>query len=452
MYKLGYLLIGLLIIGCTTAKQNTSTDGVNTEANNDNTKTKRDSIKDKIDDYFKEDYDKLKTGINYSSIKTLLVHRKNWELSEAAMKLNGNDTLIFSFDEITSDLGNYYFTIIHCNADWTKSDLLESEYMDGFFQDFISNFKYSFNTLEQFIHYEVQLPNKNIKLTKSGNYIFKVYNDNNPDDVVLTKRFMVYENVITTEAQIVRPTILDDRDDKQEVDFNLDIGELVVNNIYDDIKVSIRQNNRWDNEITDLKPRFIRGSIINYDYNKENVFNGTNEYRFLNIKSLRYRGQKVKSILVENKQTYVELFPEEKRTYKNYLNYEDLNGNYIIRIQTGVDSRAEADYAYVKFSIKSHEEQGGEVYIIGGLTNYQIDENFKLTYNESNQAYEGTFLLKQGYYDYHYAMVKNGKTDVPFFEGNHFEAINNYTITTYLRDPQFGYDRIIGYFNVLSNR
>lgn len=450
MLKLIILLIlPALLIACSTSKANNQKKDKN-EATEQ--LSRKDSIKQKIEDYFKEDYDVLKTEVLMDDIKTPLAHRKNWELSDATMQLNSNDTLIFSFDQLTSDLGNYYYTIIHCNADWTKSDLLESEYIDGFFQDFISNFKYSFNTLQNYIHYEVSIPNRNIKLTKSGNYILKVYDDNNPDDIVLTKRFIVYENIIKTNVEVIRPTILDDRNYKQEVDINLDIGDMVINNIYTDVKVTIRQNGRWDNTISDLKPQFIRGSIINYDYNKENVFNGLNEYRFLNLKSLRYRGQKIKSIVVDKKQTYVELFTEKRRTYKNYLNYEDLNGSFLIKIQEGIDSRVESDYAYVKFSIESPGKMDGDIYLLGGLTNYQINDKFKLTYNETNQAYEGTFLLKQGYYDYHYVWSKNGSIDIPKFEGNHFETVNNYTITTYVRDQKQDYDRIIGHINFLSNQ
>ncbi len=450
MIRIPFIAFILLLFSCETTKQTTDKEPNNTKDN------LNDSIPSKTvdtDDYFDEGYNTLNTEIFYDEIKTVLAHKKNWDLSESTMMLNGNDTLVFSFDELTSDLGSYYYTIMHCNADWTKSDLIESEYIDGFFQDFISNFKYSFNTLTQYIHYQVEIPNKNMKPTKSGNYIFKVYNDNNPDDVVLTKRFMIYENIIETEAIANRPSIIDDRDDKQEIDFSINIGEMVVNNLYTDLKVVVMQNNRWDNAITDLKPLFIRGGLLNYDYNKENVFNGLNEYRFLNTRTLRYRGQKVKLIEQENKSTNVFLFKEEKRTYKNHITYQDLNGGFKINIQEGIDSRVEADYANVYFSIESPTpDLNGDVYVFGGISNYNFEDRFKMRYNSATKAFECNTLLKQGYYDYHYLVKRpGGEVDIPFFEGNHFETINNYTIITYLRDQKQDYDRIIGYHSFMSN-
>jgi hypothetical protein len=441
------LLTASLLFSCS------GTKNVNSNTKYENTATAGTVKEEKENPYFDEDYLVYTNKTYFNSIKTVLAYNRGFELSDPAMQLNGRDTLVFSFDELTSDLGSYYYTLIHCESDWKKSDLLETEYLDGFFQEFISSYSYSFNTLQQYIHYKVQIPNKNLRPTKSGNYIFKVYQNNNPDDVVLTKRFIVYENIIKIEPTVIRPTILDDRDYKQEIDFNIDLGNLVVNNIQNDIKVVLMQNNRWDNAVTSLTPLFVRGNYLIYDYNKENVFDGGNEYRFLNIKSIRYRGQKVKNILVENKQTYIDLFTEQKRTYKNYMNYQDLNGKYIVKIQEGINSDIEADYASVHFSFAfDHKETSGDFYVFGGISDYQFKDNFKLIYDEAKQVYETTVMLKQGYYDYHYVLKKNnGKSDVTAIEGNHFETDNAYTIITYVRDQKSDYDRIIGYHNFLSH-
>lgn len=451
MFLKNFLFVSLVatLTACTgTQNISDTTENKNTSTNETETSKKE----EKQSDYFDEDYLVYNNKTYYKSIKTVLAYNEGFELSDPAMQLNGRDTMVFSFDDLTSNLGSYYYTLIHCDENWQKSDLLETEYIDGFFQDFISSYSYSFNTLQQYIHYKVKIPNKNMKPTKSGNYIFKVYNNNSPEDVVLTKRFIVYENIIKTEPKVIRPTILDDRDYKQEVDFNLDLGSLVVNNIYDDIKVVLMQNNRWDNAVTNLTPLFVRGNYLIYDYNKENVFDGGNEFRFLDIKNVRYRGQKVKSIAVENKQTYIDLFTEQKRTYKNYMNYQDLNGKYIVKIQSGVNSDIEADYAWVHFSFAfDHKENAGDFYVFGGISDYQFKDDFKLIYNEAKQIYETTVLLKQGYYDYCYMLKRNdGKSDITAIEGNHFETDNAYTIITYVKDQKFGYDRIIGYHNFLS--
>ena len=45
-----------------------------------------------------------------------------------------------SFDDIDGDVKQYSITFVHCNADWTPSDLMISEYLNGFFELNILNF------------------------------------------------------------------------------------------------------------------------------------------------------------------------------------------------------------------------------------------------------------------------------------------------------------------------
>ena len=433
-----YLML-LLAFSCTTKKT--------VESKTD--EPKKISTIEKVKDLTQEEENVVMENKNYQkSIKTILVHKKGWELSNSAMELNSKDILQFSFDEIGSDLGDYYYTLIHCTHDWKKSDILESDYMDGFFQEYISNFKYSFNTITPYIHYVVEVPNKNMKLTKSGNYIFKVYKNNNADEVVFTQRFIVFESLVKTKVKVKRPTILVERNYKQEVDFELDITNINLINMQKDLHVTVQQNNRWDNEITNLTPLFVRGNNLIYDYNdRENLFDGGNEFRFLDIKTLRYRGQKIKQIVKEKNSTEVYLLTELKRTYKNYDFYEDLDGNFIIRNQNGVNHAIESEYANVHFALEFDEKVNGEVYVFGRISNYLYQDAFKMSYNVRTKQYTLNVLLKQGYYDYHYVVQQaNKKADVPFMEGDHYETNNSYSITTYFYDPICSCDRIVGYY------
>ena len=440
------ILIVIALLSCTSTKNTT-----------DNTsEPKKIPNPEKVEDLTQiEDLNVVLENKTYQkSIKTILVHRKGWELSNSAMQLNSNEVLQFSFDELGSNLGDYYYTVIHCTHDWKKSDIIESNYLEGFFQDYISTYKFSFNTVQPYVHYEVEIPNKNLKITQSGNYIFKVYKNNNQNEVVFTQRFKVYENIIATKAKVNRPTLLVERNYKQEIDFELDITKLNVLNLQEDLHVVIQQNNRWDNEITNLTPLYIKGNELIYDYNnKENMFDGGNEFRFLDIKTLRYRGQKVKQIVTEKTSTDVYMLTELKRTYKNYNFYDDLNGNFIIRNQNGVNHVIESDYATVHFALSFDEKVDGEVYVFGRISNYQFKEEFKMSYNSRTKQYTLPVLLKQGYYDYHYVVKqKNKPAKIPFMEGDHFETNNDYGITTYYKDPTCDCDRIVGYHTFKSKK
>lgn len=441
-------LLPLLLIGCTASNQLAEKD-----ASNKSTSKKKKEAKE---EYFEKDYQVLKNETYEKEVKTVWIHKKGWNLSNPAIELKPGEILKFSFDRLSADLGDYYYTIIHCDADWKKSDLMETQYIKGFFQDFIQSFKFSFNTYEQYIHYELELPNKNMQFKITGNYIFKVFKDNNPDQVVLTRRFQVYENKVLTRAKANRPSNIRERNYKQEIDFELDLQKLSIPDINRDIKVVLQQNNRWDNAITDLKPLFVRGNQLIYDYNNmENVFDGGNEYRFLDIRNMRFRGQKIQQILLANRRTDAYLFAEDKRRFKNYLFYEDLDGKFIIKNQHGVDHRVESDYIHVHFALNYPQKlTNGDVYVFGGLTDNDFKEEFKMTYNALAKQYEVDALIKQGYYDYQFMFKKNleDKGDITIMEGDHFQTENIYSITTYFRDPSCSCDKIIGYHTFKSNQ
>lgn len=438
-----FLLVLFVFQKCTT----TSLTQNNATEKNDNTEQE--------DEYFEPEYKVLKNKIYEESIKTVRAHKTGWELSNPAIEHNQGETITFSFDKIGNELGNYYYSIVHCNADWKKSDLQEINYLDGFFQDFINDFSYSFNTYTNYIHYQVSIPNKNMKIKETGNYIFKVFRDNDPEDVVLTKRFIVYENTILTKATVKRPSNIAERNYKQELDFELDLQEITVRDIGQDLKVVIQQNNRWDNAITGLQPLFIRGNQLIYDYNnEENMFDGGNEYRFLDLRNMRYRGQKVQQIILENRETNVYLFAEDKRQFKNYLFYEDLDGKFTIKNQFASKQTIESDYVYTHFALNYPSElPGGDIYVFGGISDNEYREEYKMAYNKLAKQYEAKAFVKQGYYDYQFMYKKTGeKGDITVIEGDHFETENMYTITTYLRDYMCNCDRIIGHTTFKSNQ
>jgi len=73
-------------------------------------------------------------------IKTILCHKTEEELSLPIINLDSDETLLVSFDDLDADIKNYYFTIIHCNADWKESELMKSEYISGFTNEPITDY------------------------------------------------------------------------------------------------------------------------------------------------------------------------------------------------------------------------------------------------------------------------------------------------------------------------
>jgi len=391
-----------------------------------------------------------KNQIINRNIKTVLCHKKEEELSLAIINLESNDKLLISFDDLTGDRKNYSYTIIHCNSDWTASDLTQSEYIEGFTEEHISNYQFSFNTIQNYTHYQFEFPSTNIKPILSGNYIFKVYEEN--ANTIFYKRFMVLDTKLHIDANVRRATLAEERNTKHEIDFTIKHPNLVVSDPFADIKVHIKQNNKEDNIITDLIPQFVRNDELIYDYEDGNTFWGNNEFRHFDFKSLRYQSERIKNIEFDSTNNHIYLFKDKKRPFDQYSIEPDINGKFIIESQEGWKSSIEADYAFVHFTLPADNISYGDLYLLGAFSDWELKENFRLEYNINKKQYETAVYLKQGYYNYHYALndTSTNRVDVSFIEGTHYQTRNDYYIYVYYRAVGDRYDRFVGFLKTSS--
>ena len=387
---------------------------------------------------------------NNYNIKTILLHKKENNLSLPIINLNSEEQLKLSFDDLNYESSVLSITIEHYDAMWNKSNLMQSEYINGFTSDEIINYQFSFNTLQNYVHYEYLFPSENLKPLLSGNYKFKVYDLNG--DTLFNKRFMVLENKINIDLNIKKATLSTDRKIKHELDFTLNHQNINIVDPFSQIKVIVKQNNKEDNAITNLKPLYIRNNTLIYDYNEENTFFGNNEFRHFDIKSLRYYSERVKNIVYDSTNYKVDLFTESKRAYDNYSIEPDLNGKFYIKSQEARNSNTESEYVYVNFKLKSNFINEGDVYIIGEFSNWEKNNEFKLEFDSINNFYYKSIYLKQGYYNYHYAINDTSLNylDVASIEGTHYQTRNSYQIYVYFNDTNDRYQKLIGFTNALS--
>ena len=403
-------------------------------------------------DYYAKDHIRYSNHSYQASIKTVLLHNTKDPLSQPLLRLNSSDALELSFDDLDAVYKNFSYTFIHCNADWQPSGLWETEYLEGFSDNFITSYKFSFNTRAKYIHYSAEFPNSNIKFTKTGNYIVLVYLDGDKENIILTRRFMVFEERVEVKAQVKRGTLIEDRNYKQEVDFVINHAGYNTPNPFVDFKVVLLQNFRWDNAIYGLKPLFIKDQELVYDYGEENVFPGGKEYRNFDIRNLQYKSEFVRHIEIDSI-AHVHLQIAEPRSSRRYFNQEDINGKYLVKTYQGSDDDTEADYAMVHFYLKMDNPlPGGQLYVFGALSDWDFKDNFRLRYDPGAYVYTTSVLLKQGYYNYNFVFLEDGKQagDVMAVEGTSFEAENDYTVLVYHRPIGRNYDELIGVKTVSS--
>jgi hypothetical protein len=210
----------------------------------------------------------------------------------------------------------------------------------------------------------------------------------------------------------------------------------------------VLQNGRWDNAKTNLKPDFFGTNELKYNsLSDKNIFPGGNEFRYFDIKSIRYLSEYVRRIDYAAPNYNVYLAPSESREFKSYFYWQDFNGKYYIAVQEGQKFDIDADYVNVYFTLPSKQPvAGGKMYVSGALNNWAFNSNNVMTYNQARGEYECTMLLKQGWYNYEYVFLKDGETNgsATIFEGSHYETENDYIVLIYFRNPRDRYDRLVG--------
>jgi hypothetical protein len=387
-------------------------------------------------------------NISDERIKTVQLYMEGWNLSYPVIRLRSDEKLILGFDLLADQPETYYYTIVHCTKDWTESDIFPNDYLEGLPEDQIDNYKPSFNTRISYYHYRLSIPNERIRIRISGNYIFKVYKFGEPDKPAFTKRFMVTEELVKISASAHRPSMTDYYNTGQQVDVTVSFAAVRVNDPYRDFSTFILQNGKWINSKDNLKPDFIGSNELKFNsISDKNIFPAGNEYRYFDIKSIRYQSEYIRMIDFANNSYQVFLFPSENREFKPYFYWQDFNGKYYIAIQEGRDMDVEADYVYVYFTLPSkYVVDGGKMYVSGALNNWNFNNDNLMAYDRDKAQYQCTMLLKQGWYNFEYIFLKEGekRADPSVFEGNHYETENEYLILVYYRNPLDRYDRLAG--------
>jgi hypothetical protein len=355
--------------------------------------------------------------------------------------------LYLTFDDLDADVKYFYYTIIHCDKDWKAStDLSEMDYIDGFTEEEIDDHDFSTNTLQPYTNFELYLPNQDMKWKISGNYALKIYTDDGPDDIVLTRRFIVVDSKVNIIPQVTRAVEAGKMRTHQEIDFVVDHEGFSIPNPKQEISVTILQNGMWKNMKTNVQPLFVKTERLEYDYQGKIVFPGLREYRHLDMRSFQYRTDRVREIYQNDDGTDLDLIGERIRTDLPYLFEIDMNGNYIIDNIHEDDDNIEADYALVNFYLsKRFPFEKGSIYVFGKMTDWRLQDGFKMEFNEKIKAYETSAYMKQGFYNYLFAYVPDGTTEIDFeeLEGNTHEAENDYTIIVYYRPFGGRYDQVI---------
>lgn len=404
-------------------------------------------------EYFAPNEFEYKDKIYKDNIATALLFPDGDPLAYPVLNLRGNERLVMSFDDFDGDVKNYSYTIYHCNADWSLSDLDEFDYLDGFTNDDFDDYRFAFKTKQDYTQYRVYFPNNRMRPLLSGNYLMVVYEDADEENIVLTKRFMVYEHRIGVEPEVLQPNINRYMRTHQRLRFTLDYSAFPILNPMMDLQVMVLQNGRWDNALLNLQPTFIRNTELVYDYMDQSLFKAGKEFRYLDFRNFTFLADRIQDIETQNDQNYVEVIRDTKRREQQYRYWKDLNGRYLIGRFGGL-TRLDADYAWVKFQLATDQPvSNGNVYVFGGFSNWEPSKATQMKYNYEQQQYEAEIYLKQGLYNYEYVVWEDetGNINDTVFEGSYWQTENDYLILVYFREFGSRYDQLI-HFQIVNSR
>ncbi len=358
---------------------------------------------------------------------------------------NPQDRIVISFDELSEDRSYLRYELIHCDALWRPEGLVDSEFLDGFNMGEVEDFSYSQATLVHYVHYRITLPNEQVRFTASGNYIVRVYPEDDPEETLLEARLSVCDFSMRAGAEVTSRTDIDTNAAHQQVNVTVDTRQTHLRDPYNDLKVVVSQNGRRDNEVVISQPMRVAGEKLYFEHLRPLIFSAGNEYRRFETSSTRFPGMGVEEVMFANPVYNMRLYTDIPRCGSQYLYDQTQHGRFFVREYDSADSDTEADYVLTHFRLEMPEISGSDIFLDGDFTGRRFDPASRMVYNRASGAYEASVLLKQGAYNYQYLAVPSGSEQGSTgpVEGDFYQTVNEYTVKVYYRPPGGRYDRLV---------
>lgn len=386
------------------------------------------------------------TRIFDKSFKSLRASVVGNDYAPPVIKFGSTDKIKIEFDQLSPEMQYLRYSVVHCDANWQPSQLVDSEYTDGFNEANVENYSFSSATFAHYVHYDITIPNDDMNFLVSGNYLLKVYPEEDSETTYLQVRFSLSEDCIDIIPEITSRTDIDYNKANQQLSIEVDTREYYVDNMYEDLKISIIQNSRTDNMVSVNHPMRVAGRKAFFEHNRDLIFPAGNEFRRFEMTTTNYAGMGIEGYAYHDPYYHVILKTDEPRAFGSYIYDRTQYGRFTIRYSDAYDSDTEADYMIVHFQLRMPELNGGKMYVDGEFTQHNFESANLMHYNHNTQCYELDLMLKQGAYNYQYLWVPDGTSvgKTSTVEGDFYQTVNEYQIMVYNRKRGERYDRLIG--------
>lgn len=395
------------------------------------------------------------------NIRSVKFYRYGDIYSYPVMTLGSNDLLELHFDDMDGDIKNYYYCFQLCDADWKPANIQTYDFIRGFQTNRITTYRTSNVADTRYTHYQATLPDRYSTPIRSGNYLLKVFLNDDTSKLVFTKRCLIVEKKTNLSVQVTQPFNANNFQTHQRIQLGVSTANGQINAFSpQDLKVVVVQNNIWSTANLIDRPTIFRGNYYEYSDEESTTFAAGKEWRWIDLRSLRLMSDRMIALKDDDSTNRIDVFvkPDGERRQQLYVYYRDLNGLYTIENRDGNNPYWQSDYAWVHFTYVppgNRAYEGKSVYVFGELTNYEQNDASKMIFNEEKGVYEKALYLKQGYYNYSYITLTDKKQPgiTPSYEnteGNFWGTENGYMVMVYFRPFGARADELVGFASINS--
>lgn len=369
-----------------------------------------------------------------NSVGIVEFFQKNHKLTFPIIEINGSKSLELRFDVFGQQENVLYYTIELCDYNWEPVDIDPLDYIQGYEINSLYPFGSSMNALFDYVQYRLELPNRDLEIMLPGNYFVHVYSDEDKRAKLLSRKFIVYQELSDLDVKVdnFESSLYED---KQNVKVEVKPKGISYNELVGNIKLSVLQNYNWNSaKIFESHNTDGAGKIM-YNAPGQIVFYGVNEFRFFDVKSLKFISERVEYMDYKAPFYHIYLKPDNLRGQKQYFKNEDLHGRFFISNQETHDpDTLDAEYIFVHFKLDAGVPLPTDIYIEGAITDWELKDNY-MTYNPDKGIYEKVLFLKQGLYNYRYTAKDYNSTQPEWdiTEGNFYQTDNAYLGILYYR-------------------
>jgi len=376
------------------------------------------------------------------SIRTIQLYREGDERQLPITRLRGGANLILEFDLLKQEgrpLSVYFF---HADRTWSR-DLLPNESFETYNSDQLLDYHPSQGTEVEYNHYEYTFPNDDIQFRVSGNYVLRVTERGDRNEVLFERRFFVTEQRGALNTQLEPIQTAGSHPSAIRPIAQFDPPTEVRGSPNSFAACFVREGALGDVRCED-RPQLMGQPRLRFELERAQAFDGRTEGYVVDISQFR-TGESIDRLDQSVSPPVIELDPDYAQ-FSEIPHRPLLNGQIVVEgaVRNRTDPSMTAEYARVRFVFVPPSESpfSVPVRLAGSFTGMSSEHGYEMEWT-SRQRYETEVLLKQGQYQYFYALPAGSEASVQDDRTTRRLGRGRFTTFLYYRDPSRNTDRLL---------